>query len=261
MDANDLTKVIPGDLVKEAYSDAVSDTLKEASKVGVDLVKTVRLALFPIQYAAMLQDRLARHLRNSIERVPPERRIAPVESLSLHIADRLRYQEEGTVLTEMYVNLLARAMDKERVSEAHPAFVQIVGQLAPDEAHLIEQLSEHDPSAYIRRKDCDEVMLQRDRDSAVDQAQCADDSKRLLKTLFVRPEELQQPSLLYVYIEHLVSLGLVSYTNDHQWASTYGTVKTTMPGTDFWFIRLNGFGQLFHDACLTGCVDGRAANA
>ncbi|QYY34206.1 hypothetical protein K2O51_33170 (plasmid) [Cupriavidus pinatubonensis] len=77
-----------------------------------------------------------------------------------------------------------------------------------------------------------------------------------MKTLFVRPEGLQQPSLLYVYIEHLVSLGLLSYTNDHQWASKDGTVKTTMLGADFCFIRLNGFGQLFHRACLTGSVRG-----
>jgi hypothetical protein len=252
MDENDLIKAIPGEVIQAAYSDGVSDTLKEVGKIGVDFVKTARLLLFPVQYGAMLQDRLAHHLRNAIERVPVDARIPPVESLALQIGEKLRYEEEGTALGEMYVNLLSRAMDNERVSDAHPAFVQIVGQLAPDEALLIEQLSEHDPSAYIRRKASDNVMLQHDRDEAVNQAHCSDDSKQLLKTLFVRPEELQQPTLLYTYIEHLVSLGLVSYTNDHQWASKYGTVKTSMQGTDFWFIRLNGFGKLFHRACLTG---------
>jgi len=254
MDANDVIKVLPEKVIEDVYSGAVSETLKEASKIGVDLVKTVRLVLLPIQYGAMLQDRLARHIRSSINRVPPANRVAPVESLSLQIADRLKFQEEGSPLTEMYLNLLARAMDKERASEAHPAFVQVIGQLAPDEALLIEQLSSADPSAYIRRKGNDAVMLEVDRAEAVDQAQFADDSKKLLKTLFVRPEDLTQPSLLYTYIEHLVSLGLVAYTNDHQWASKYRTVKTSMPGVDFWFIRLNGFGQLFHQACLATAV-------
>ncbi len=254
MDANDVIKVLPEKVIEDVYSDAVSETLKEASKIGVDLVKTVRLVLLPIQYGAMLQDRLARHIRNSIDRVPPENRVAPVESLSLQIADRLKFQEEGSPLTEMYLNLLARAMDKERASEAHPAFVQVIGQLAPDEALLIEQLSSADPSAYIRRTGNDAVMLEVDRAEAVDQAQCADDSKKLLKTFFVRPEDLAQPSLPYTYIEHLVSLGLVAYTNDHRWASKYGTVKTSMSGVDFWFIRLNGFGQLFHRACLATAV-------
>ena len=58
MDANDIVNAIPAELVKEVYSDAVADTLKEVSKIGVDFVKTVRLALFPVQYGAMLQDRI-----------------------------------------------------------------------------------------------------------------------------------------------------------------------------------------------------------
>src|ERR1700748_233059 len=126
MDANEIVKAIPAELVKEVYSDAVADTLKEVSKIGVDFVKMVRLALFPVQYGAMLQDRLARHLQRSIEKVPAARRVAPVESIALQIADKLRYQEDGSVLTEMYVNLLARAMDKERVSEAHPTFLHVI---------------------------------------------------------------------------------------------------------------------------------------
>ncbi|TDF58120.1 DUF4393 domain-containing protein, partial [Cupriavidus sp. L7L] len=105
MDTNELIKLVPSEVVKEVYSDAVADTLKEASKLGVDLVKTLRLALFPIQYGAMLQDRLARHLRSSLERVPQERRIAPVESMALQVAEKLRFQEDGSPLTEMYLNL------------------------------------------------------------------------------------------------------------------------------------------------------------
>ncbi|MHA6884647.1 Abi-alpha family protein [Ralstonia pseudosolanacearum] len=250
MDANDLIKAVPAEVVKEVYSDTVSDTLKEASKIGVDLVKTLRLALFPIQYGALLQDRLARHLRKSIERVPSERRVVPVESLSLQIAEKLRLQEDGSLLTEMYVNLLARAMDKERVSEAHPAFVQIIGQLAPDEALLMEQLSSNTPSAYVRWKSSDDVMGWSDREAAVLQAQCADDSRQLLSAIVVRPEALQQSSLLHTYIEHLVSLGLVIYTFEHQWASKFGTVQTSMPGVEIHFICLTRFGGLFHRACL-----------
>lgn len=150
----------------------------------------------------------------------------------------------------MYVNLLARAMDKERVSEAHPAFVQVICQLAPDEAMLIEQVSRNDPSAYVRWKDRDDVMAQSDRDDAILQAQCADESKRVLSTVLLSTEDLQQPHLLHTYIEHLVSLGLAVYTFDHQWASKFGTVKTSMPGADIHFIHLTRFGNLFRRACL-----------
>ncbi|WP_018692731.1 hypothetical protein [Algicola sagamiensis] len=55
-DALDAIKAVP-ELTKEVYSDGVKETLQEASNIGVDAVKTIRLALFPIQLAAMAQDR------------------------------------------------------------------------------------------------------------------------------------------------------------------------------------------------------------
>ncbi|WP_412530389.1 Abi-alpha family protein [Burkholderia lata] len=147
MDELELIMAIPPEVAKAAYDDAVSPALKETGKIGEDLVKVVRLVLFPLQYAASLQDRLANHFRKSIERTPEDRRIAPVESLALPIAEQLRFHDADSVVGDMFVSLLARAMDRERVGEAHPAFVQIVGQLAPDEAALIQQIGAARPAA------------------------------------------------------------------------------------------------------------------
>jgi hypothetical protein len=40
----------------------------------------------------------------------------------------------------MYVNLLATAMDRQTAEKAHPAFVEIIRQLTPDEARLMSHL-------------------------------------------------------------------------------------------------------------------------
>ena len=45
--------------------------------------------------------------------------------------------EDDNPLTELYLNLLARAIDKERCDEAHPAFVTIIEQMSPDEAMVM----------------------------------------------------------------------------------------------------------------------------
>lgn len=74
----------------------------------------------------------------AFRQVPAQRRIAPAESLALQISERLRFQEESSILTEMYINLLARATDRDRAGEAHPAFLLIISQLAPDEVLLLE---------------------------------------------------------------------------------------------------------------------------
>ncbi|QIE30061.1 Abi-alpha family protein [Caballeronia sp. SBC2] len=189
-----------------------------------------------------------KHLERSVELVPEERRVAPVESLAIPIAEQLTFHDEASVVGHMFERLLARAMDRDRVGEAHPAFVQIVSQLAPDEAILIRQIAVARPSAYMRppKKDVS-VLLKGEREELINASGMSDDQKRQLQDIVVRPEELAQPSLVYTYIEHLVSLGLVSYTNE-PWNAEFKGAKGA--NFDFWFVGLNGLGELFYRACL-----------
>lgn len=249
MDELDIFKAVPPEVVKAAYVDAVSPALKEAGKFGQNLVKTLRLVMFPVQCAAMLQDRLERHLQRSIDRVPEDRRVAPVESLALPIAEQLRYHDEGSSVGQMFERLLARSMDRERVGEAHPAFVQIVSQLAPDEAVLLGQIAVSRPTAYMRPPGQGSAALLKDeRDALIAKSGLTEEQKQLLGNAVVRPEELAQPELIYTYIEHLVSLGIVAYTND-PWSAQFRGAKRS--GFDFWFVQLNGLGELFQRACLS----------
>ncbi|UJH74392.1 DUF4393 domain-containing protein [Burkholderia cenocepacia] len=248
MDDSDLLKAIPAEVIKAGYDDAVSPALKQTGKFGEDVVKTLRLVLFPLQYLATYQDRLAQHLRRSIERVPEDRRVVPVESLALPIAEQLKFHDEKSIVGNMFVNLLARAMDRERVGEAHPAFVQIVSQLAPDEAVLIRQIAETRLSAYLRPpKQSTAVLLKDERAALINASGLSAERKQHLQSIAICPEDLAQPELVYTYIEHLVSLGIVSYTNE-PWSDEFKGVQVT--GFDFWFITLNGLGDLFHRACL-----------
>ncbi|AME28665.1 DUF4393 domain-containing protein [Burkholderia sp. PAMC 26561] len=248
MDELDLIKAIAPEVAKATYEDAVSPALKETGKFGLDLVKTLRLALFPLQYTAMLQDRLTKHLQKSIERVPEDRRVAPFESLALPIAEQLKFHDDDSVVGDMFERLLARAMDRERVGEAHPAFVQIVGQLAPDEAMLLRQIAASRPAAYMRPPQKGLAALLKDeRAVLINASGMTDGQKARLNEVAVRPEDLAQPELVYTYIEHLVSLGIVSYTND-PWTAEYKGAKGA--DFDFWFVQLNGLGELFQRACL-----------
>lgn len=144
-----IVKAAP-ELAKAVYSDLVEGTLKEIGKIGVDAVKVVRLALFPLQAGAALQDRLAAYIDRAVRVVPEAQRIAPMELIFLPVAEKLRFQEPDNPLTELYLNLLSRAMDGERVGEAHPAFVVVISQLAPDEVTIIRMLAELDYSMIVK---------------------------------------------------------------------------------------------------------------
>ncbi len=248
-DPTTLLKAVPEKVVEQVYSDGVKATLHEASKIGVDALKTVRLALFPLQFTSAFQDRLAGYIDRAIRQVPPGRRVAPVDSLALPIAEKLRFQEETSRITEMYVNLLARAMDRDRAHEAHPAFLQIVSQLAPDEALLIEQLAPLEVAAYMRLPDSETAIRQAEREAALAASRLSETQRTQLSQMMVRPEALRQPELVYTYIEHLVSLGIAVYDNQPTNNGVYP--RDSLKPFNYWFIRLNGLGRLFQSACLS----------
>lgn len=243
-----ITREIISPVIKEAYSDAVAPAMREFGKIGEDAVKVARLALFPIQYGALLQDRLARYLAKALEKVPEERRIAPRDAVMLPVAEKLRNEDEdGNPIADLYVNLLARAMDRERLGDAHPAFVHLIGQLAPDEILILLQLSAQRHRVFFRRAPGDPAMLH---------AQVAPLLQRLpdpvvteLLNAGVRPEDLAQPELFLTFLEHLVALGIVEYTNVPR-SDESKNLSFLFNGFEYHYIQLTAFGHLFHRACV-----------
>lgn len=244
-----------GKVVEQVYSDAVSDSMKEISKIGVDAVKTFRLALFPLQFTSAIQDRLANYIKKAVEQVPVERRVEPVESLVLPIAEKLRFQEEGNLLSDLYVNLLSRAMDKERLGEAHPGFITVISQMAPDEAILLKELGEKGCQIWWRNK-CDRkkaLSYKKSSEVLVDLYNSNEiDLKYLsaLNSISVVPEELVNPDLFLVFLEHLVDLGLINYTNEKPPVINNISNGKKFGNYEYHIIELSGFGQLFYAACL-----------
>lgn len=234
-------------LTKEVYSDAVAPALREFGKIGADAIKIARLALFPLQYGAMFQDRLARRLQEAVERVPEARRIAPRESIALSVGERLRYENDGVnPIADLYVNLLARAIDKERVGEAHPAFVSIIGQLAPDELLVLRQLAEQEHRVFFRLSQGKPALLSSEAFLKLDNAKFPSAFTEVLRHAAVLPEELAEPMLFLTFFGHLQSLGLAEYTNSpREQANSMST-----PIFEYYFIKLTSFGRLFHGACI-----------
>lgn len=246
----ELLKAVPPELARDIYTDAAAKTLQEASKIGVDAVKTIRLALFPLQFTAAFQDRLAAYIEKAIRQVPEEQRVSPRESLALPIAERLRFQEEDNPISYLYVNLLSRGMDRERIGEAHPAFVNVISQLAPDEALLLEQLSSFEYRIYFRLNNKKVTVPKSDSDLFVTSMSVSESTKAFLFERSVVPEKLAQPSLFLTFLEHLVSLGLVEYDNEPRNAGELQFVKLAYSEAAYFCIKLSEFGHLFHRACV-----------
>lgn len=139
-DPNLTEKILNSKVVEKAYDDGLSTPVKETSKIITYLIKTVQLICLPLQLTAAYQERLEKRLKNTIEKVSEENRVIPPDSISVPVINYLSYVEDGNLLVELYQNLLARAMDRTRNSEAHPGFIVTINQLSPDEALLLYEL-------------------------------------------------------------------------------------------------------------------------
>lgn len=253
MDPNEiatLAKAAP-EVVREAYGDLASGALKEAGKLAEQIVKTVRLVLFPVQIAAAVQDRLVGYIDRAIRQVPEPHLIVPRESIVLPLAEKLRFQEPANPITDLYINLLSRAMDGERVGEAHPAFIGIISQLAPDEVVFLRELSKNEYTLILRMDEAWHCPSPQQIKEAFDQS---DMPPRLIEksnSIVFTYGTLNQSDLFYVFLEHLYHLGLVQYINE---PSNDGEYKGFNRGRDyprFVFIRLSTFGKLFFKACVS----------
>lgn len=143
----ELSKFLDKDLVRQIYEDGLSNPSKETGEIITDVIKTARLFTAPFQLAAAYQDRFRGWIR-TIRQVPEERRVPASPQIAGPIFEELRYREDGEPLTEMYINLLAKAIDKDQASKANPAFVKVIGQLSPDEALLIDGISKKNKWGY-----------------------------------------------------------------------------------------------------------------
>lgn len=130
------------ELVKTTYQDALQPVAKETGKALGTLGKTVNMALSPLHALVWGWDKISDYVKETVEKkleerkVPPEQIKTPDPDVAVPALEALRYSK----LRENYANLLATSMDTKTAIEAHPAFVEILKQLTPDEAKILQHL-------------------------------------------------------------------------------------------------------------------------
>lgn len=129
------------------YQDAVQPAAKEIGKSLELVAKAVTAVLAPLELLVwgvdkireFVQQRVADKLANT----SPENIQAPPPQIGVPVLEALRYAGEDAEVSEMFANLLATSMDKERAFNAHPAFVEIIKSMAPDEARIMRFLAKN----------------------------------------------------------------------------------------------------------------------
>jgi hypothetical protein len=76
-----------------------------------------------------------------LRKTPDDNIQTPKTSIAGPTIEALRFASEEPELQNMFANLLATSMDKETASNAHPSFVEIIKQLSPDEARILDYMN------------------------------------------------------------------------------------------------------------------------
>ncbi|WP_208738530.1 Abi-alpha family protein [Bradyrhizobium vignae] len=230
-----LGKLVPKETIGKLYDDAISGSAKEVGKIGTDVVKTARLLLAPLQYAAAYQDRLERACERISKRVPEKRRAeAPLEIVG-PVLERLQYVHEGSELWDLYEEVLTKSVDAEAQKTLHPSFAQIISLLSRDEAWILYRL--RDKSFGVT----DHLDLDTAQNRFVN---------RVVQSSELPKHELFLPDLMELSYSHLESLNLASWPIEKQ-TPTFTVAGGPQTGIQRHSkMMLTEFGKLFVTACI-----------
>lgn len=233
MKLDDIGNLLGAKTIEKIYDDGLSSPTKQTGKVLTDIVKSFRLFTLPFQLAAGLQDRLDRYFQKVRNEVPKDRQMDSPAMIAGPIIERLKYLEENNHLTELFLNLLARSIDTERINEAHPAFIHVIDQLSPDEAIILFELKSKDIKVV------DTMDYDKEKNFF---------SNRQIIDGGFPIEKLTFPDKFSMYYDHLESLSLISWPMEKQVPIKENNIQTGI--TRYSYLTTTEFGKLFTKACV-----------
>lgn len=138
----------------EAYADAIQPAAKEfgdagksigrnLGEIGSTLTQAVNRALDPLRGLIWCWDNVRDYAVEQVRerfKDKPERLVTPNPVVAVPALQAMQYTASEPKLRDMYMNLLGSSMDKQTAHSAHPAFVETIKHLTPDEARILESL-------------------------------------------------------------------------------------------------------------------------
>lgn len=123
------------------YRDAIQPAAVEVGKAAGTIGKAVNVALAPLRLVIWGYDQIETFLVNRVSEelkdVPPERVVTPDLTIAGPAVEALKFAGHKKDLRDIYARLLAKSMDIDSSSAAHPAFVEVIKQMTSDEAKVL----------------------------------------------------------------------------------------------------------------------------
>lgn len=253
--------------INEAFGSAASNFGKEIAPLGTDLGQLViwaaELVKKGIKIGYTIKEETWRYFREQLQRRLEKEKLEDITPPKMLIAgptlDHLRFlSDEDQILQDMFINLFAASMLKGTQSKAHPAFVEVVKQMSPDEAKILR---------YIFKIQNQTVPCLR-----IDEMSSQVEYTTRIECFSVVGElaDCDFPGNTAVYLKNMVRLGILQHLPECalmplsiykplEKAPAVEGVKQSIskamhqPRIVFGILNLSDFGRLFCDICVSNC--------
>lgn len=247
-----LVKAVP------VYEDALQPVAKQLGKSLETVGRAVNVALLPLKGLVWSFEEIEKFftpkLIHNLKDVPLEDIVPPKINVAGPAIEALRFTGHEESLSDMYANLLATAMDKNTADGAHPAFVEIIKQLTPDEAKLMAFFLDDRPFPL--------VIVRALKTGAAGGVTIANSL-----SLFGAQAKLEYQLAVPSYLNNLSRLGLISLPESHytdggiydeleasEIVQQHVAIAASMPDRTCKLVRrgvwLTDFGLQFGQACI-----------
>ena len=245
-------------LLQEIYGDLAKPGVTQVGKALGTVLQTGNTLLLPVslanERARLIVEKNLERYRQQLEDIPPDQISDVPPEIGVPIAEKLTYLSNDQ-LSELYINLLAKASTYATANVAHPSFVNVINNLSPDEALILKTMRGVDAIPFLEikltKKNANEFLV----------------SAPLLTGIEDRVH-LAFPANIVAYFSNLEGLGIVHIRRDvhivrpglyEKLNEIYKNMIEAIPCDKNIYdmsitnckIDITSFGQLFIQACTT----------
>lgn len=132
MDKTKITTTVVGEVSKDMYKDIAHPIFKEIGSSGESLLRFVAL---PFKFLGLTAEQLelkyATFIKQTLNKVDEKNLVSPKAVIAAPLLDHIKFVFDEDGLTEMFSELLSKAMDTDIEFLVHPAFVEMLKQMSP----------------------------------------------------------------------------------------------------------------------------------
>ena len=136
--SGDELKTITEKLAVPFYEDALRPFSKEVSKGLVSIAKIVNSGVFLIEDCTHTVTNVLRMAAENLSLLPQENISFEKPRIALQALNESKFAINELEIQQLFANLISSSLNNKTVHETHPAYVEIIKQLQPDEALFLQ---------------------------------------------------------------------------------------------------------------------------